>query len=589
MNKWETFLSVTLAGAVIVCCGGCTKTPPNDPPPVAGPAGPDKAGDPGAESGDATPKVEPHHQRELEKLRTGSEKDRAAAADELRKAGPAAAATAAALCELATRPDRRIEALLALETVAPTLFGPVRTLTTADDPAAEIDAAGKLGALGVEGRPAAVVLRWHLARASARTAKQAPDVGRIQADLATLVRLAPRAPDTLKTLKTYLTFNADDNDNKFPTESLHRSVVGQLASVAGAVPERRAEVAGILVPLLDDKLLRLSALKALPACAQEAVRGRPHLNKLRFDSAPDVQKEADAVLAEISEVEKAAAKITDVSPKALATQSMDKSDRWLRQLAREKLGKVHPALEEYAKLLGEDLFAQPNVPVYVATLNGLKPPSVHGEIVPQLLVAHMKRIEKGAKLQACAQALLRLAPKAEETRETLLALSGATSAAVFSKNRTLTKEEAVWFGDELVAHFPEDPAVTQLLLDASRPVVGRTDTTYAGDDLVFSHGARVVRSLGRLADAQPKARKQVAEQLGAILNGRRWVVSTLGRAAYLSGIDPDALAVALIACREEAVPIIDRITQAKGAPIDDDQYEGCVEKAQAGLRKFGAK
>jgi hypothetical protein len=168
-------------------------------------------------------------------------------------------------------------------------------------------------------------------------------------------------------------------------------------------------------------------------------------------------------------------------------------------------------------------------------------------------------------------------------------LSSATTAAVFSKTRPLTQEQAVWFGDELVANFPDDPAVTRFLLDASRSVEGRTDVTYAGDELVFWFGNRVVRSLGRLADARPKARQEVAGRLGAILDGRRWVVSSLGRAEYLSGIDPDALAGALIACREQAVPVIDRVTQAKGAPINDDRYNDCVGKVRAELRKFGAK
>jgi hypothetical protein len=212
-------------------------------------------------------KLEPQMQGLIDAIRNGSDRDRAKAVAELRKAGPTAAQSAAALCELTTYPERRIDALLALETVSPGFFSPVRILITADDLAAETKAADAPGELAAAGRPAVVVLRWHLEKSS-----KAHDVERMGSDLAALAKISPGDPELLKALTALLTFNADNKDGRNSSEQLHKTAIRLLALVADSQSNFRAEIADAFLPLLDDKMLKLTAIQALPFCAQE-VRG----------------------------------------------------------------------------------------------------------------------------------------------------------------------------------------------------------------------------------------------------------------------------------------------------------------------------
>jgi hypothetical protein len=312
------------------------------------------------------------------------------------------------------------------------------------------------------------------------------------------------------------------------------------------------------------------------------------LNKLRFDPAPEVQRAADAALAEIELWKTAIGKITDMSAKALETQAFDTHDQRLRKLAREKLRLIHPKLEEYAWRLGEYLLDEKEPGKHAAAIDSLEPIGGHAEASAHLILhylrAHKEWLQKNPSLDgrvqiygACSRALLRLAPRAEVTREFLLAVNDETAKA-FRAN-TLCEEHPLWFGGELVANFPNDPEVTRTIKNAAELVVG----VEIDNPRSVKVESLVLYSLGKLAAAREDQREDAAKLL------EKFVIR---HDSYLAMAEMGQVVVVetLTACGDAAIPIIDKAKETGNYKVGNDFiFCKCIDAAAAKLRKAGPK
>lgn len=500
--------------------------------------------------------VPPEVQELIGKLTQGSARERIQAANEAAAMGEKARGAAASLCASAVdgHEDIQVAALTALEKVAPELFKHVRVIVRDSSSSSRQAAVVALGEMGPKARPAWPVVKHELYRPS-----------NVNDSLRTLGKIAPDSDAVVAMLAAHLIHTLDKERPEYEQNYQTQAAAEGLGLVAAAEPAKRAKIVAILQKHLDG-YGKLGAVKALALCGPEAADVAEQVRELRFDSDGDVVAAADATIKEIEGFTQAAAKLkafgASPSPANLAQCAADPQDKWLRQLAGERLRLIHPEVERFAATL----FAPPARQTFYDERDAKIDPNVFGpannEAGPYAvaLVEHyvklppkdLKQFEvdySGPRFLAAYQALTRLCPKSPAV---VAALTKACNhhVDVYTKPRSLGHRNDLrlyWTGAELVSIAIDQPETTKMLCNAATQLAAAAsfqhpDFTTENSRLID----QVLANLTEVAKARPDARPEIAAAVVEVMH-KRTMVTSIPRA----NVDQDILEQALLACEEQ--------------------------------------
>ncbi len=293
--------------------------------------------------------LDPRVTETVQQLQDGSAADQVEAAEKAAALGEQALPAAEALCQLALNKDlpQRDAGLNALEKVHPKLFPHVRTIVTVADDSARTAAVAEIGKMGRAGRAALPVVKWYL--------KWNLDQGKPIAEYThTLAAIAPESREGRNLLADLVTYKTLTKERAHTVPAINAAAATALGEMATAEPAHRTEFVNALLPGLRGPG-RLEAVRSLGKCGLEAHAAEAQVQALRYDSDPEVQQAVDETLTAIRGFVRAAAQIQALreppDPKGLAQYAADKDDRYLQQLANERLRKIHPQVERLSLVL----------------------------------------------------------------------------------------------------------------------------------------------------------------------------------------------------------------------------------------------
>jgi hypothetical protein len=272
----------------------------------------------------------------LARLKSGSQEERVAAADELARMGDKAQPATRALCESVTDPSQKVSraALIALEKINPELQQQVFVLVIDDSAANHKQALNKIGHMGEKAQAAVPVLVHEIKRCEddLNDQLQGRGIGRgrpwqsvtlldvIAENMVTLPKIAPEDPLVVRTLVAQTQFKTEDRffrlgSRPFPLRARAVQLLGDLAEDRA---EHRKEIIPAIVAVLND------AAK-------------------HTESSQDIE-----VLAGIGEVDSACHALLKCGPDAKPTLTKDVLPR-LKDLQFHKSAQVRQAAEKLRK------------------------------------------------------------------------------------------------------------------------------------------------------------------------------------------------------------------------------------------------
>jgi hypothetical protein len=488
------------------------------------------------------PQADPVLQGLAAELNQGSAKERIAAAAEAAKLGEKAKPAAGQLCLLALSGDQaeRTAGLEALEKVHPRLFPHVRTLVTVTDASARNAAITEIGKLGRDGNAAAEVVRAQL--------KQGADKSTCYQ---TLAAIAPEAQGTFDALAAAVR-NPPREKEEYERDRQLTAAIAGLGEVAFAEPEQRAEIVKLLASQLTGKH-KAAVINALARCGPEAGEAASKIKDLRFNAAdPAVQSAADAALPEIEGFVQAASTLKTAAdrPAEVAKCAADPQNKWLRQLAREKLRRVDPEVERLAAILFEprqSSFYNSTASVE-ADLATIQPASADAGAAASALVQVYASRPGSAALPAY-QALVRLSPKSAAVIDALVKacnhhIDARRKPVEYSKVKELPH---YWLGKELLAAGADRPEVQQALCKAASALAtaGEYGNSEYNSD-VSELLEQVLKNLTELAKTRPESRAAVVASLVEVMRAR------VNSNTPGIGVNHDTLEQAFLACEQTA-------------------------------------
>ena len=534
------YLVALFVAATMVVAAGC---PAND----------DSGGGGGGNVGPVPP-LPPDVVPVVEDLNQGSAQEKIQAAAKAAAMGEKAKGTAASLCANAvdSNEDVQVAALKALEKVAPELFPHVRVIVRDSSSSSRQAAVVALGEMGQKARAAWPVVKYELYRPS-----------NVNDSLRTLGKIAPDSDAVVAMLAAHLIHTIDKERPEYEQNYQTQAAAEGLGLVAAAEPAKRTKIVAILQKHLDG-YGRLGAVKALAFCGPEAADVAEQVRELRFDSDGDVVAAADATIKEIEGFTQAAAKLKALgaspAPASLAQCAADPQDKWLRQLAGERLRLIHPELERLAAAL-----FTPPTRHYQEGDGAIDPASfgpANNEAGPfavalvEQFVKEPQRDRKewhadysGPRSLAAYRALTRLCPKSPAV------VAGLTKAcnhhvAEYTKPHSLLSKNDLpqyWTGAELVAIAIEQPETAKMLCEAATRLTKAASFEHreftAENSKLLN---QVLANLTAVAKARPDARPEIAAAVVEVMRKRMMVTSIPS-----ANVDHDILEQALLACEEQ--------------------------------------